>query len=60
MLAKLKEDDSCEVITELEQLQQRLEGAAEEKVEKEVNYLQTNRERMDYGTPLTEGPRVAC
>jgi len=50
LLAKLKADDSCEVITELEQLQQRLEGAAQEKVEKEVNYLQTNRERMDYGT----------
>ena len=55
LLAKLKEDDSCEVITELEQLQQRLEGAAREKVEKEVNYLQTNRERMDYGTAKKRG-----
>jgi hypothetical protein len=55
LLAKLKEDDSCEVITELEQLQQRLEGPAREKVEKEVNYLQTNRERMDYGTAKKRG-----
>jgi hypothetical protein len=55
LLAKLKEDASCEVITELEQLQQRLEGAAREKVEKEVNYLQANRERMDYGTARKRG-----
>jgi hypothetical protein len=55
LLAKLKEDDSCEVIAELEQLQQRLEGAAREKVDKEVNYLQTNRERMDYGTAKERG-----
>jgi hypothetical protein len=55
LLAKLKADDHCEVITELEQLQQRLEGAAREKVEKEVNYLQTNRERMDYGTAKERG-----
>jgi hypothetical protein len=55
LLAKLKEEDSCEVITELEQLQPRLEGAAREKVEKEVNYLQTNRERMDYGTARERG-----
>jgi len=55
LLAKLKEDESCQVITELEQLQQRLQGAAREKVEKEVNYLQTNRERMDYGTAKERG-----
>jgi hypothetical protein len=54
-LAKLKEDDSCQVMTELEQLQQRLEGAAKEKVEKEVNYLQTNRGRMDYGRAKERG-----
>jgi hypothetical protein len=55
LLAKLKKDESCEVITELEQLRQRLEGAAGEKVEKEVNYLQANRERMDYGTAKKRG-----
>jgi hypothetical protein len=55
LLAKLKEDGSCQVITELEQLQQRLEGAAREKVEKEVNYLQTNRERMDDGSAKERG-----
>jgi hypothetical protein len=50
MLDKLKQDASCEVITELEQLQSRLEGAAREQVETEVNYLQTHRNRLDYGT----------
>ncbi len=55
MLAKLKEDASCQVITELEQLQQRLEGSARQQVEKEVNYLQTHRERMDYGTARNRG-----
>ena len=55
MLAKLKEDCSCEVITELEQLQERLEGAARQQVEKEVQYLQTHRERMDYGTARERG-----
>ena len=55
LLAKLKEDASCEVITELEQLQQRLESAAREKVAKEINYLQTHRERMDYGTAKKRG-----
>jgi hypothetical protein len=55
LLTKLKQDASREVITELEQLQQRLEGAAREKVEKEINYLQANRERMDYGTAKKRG-----
>jgi hypothetical protein len=50
LLAKLKADESCEVITELEQLQARLEGASAEVVQKEVSYLQSHRERMDYGT----------
>lgn len=39
LLAKLKADESCEVITELEQLQGRLQGAAQAKVQKELNYL---------------------
>ncbi|HEY6182739.1 MAG TPA: hypothetical protein VIW67_10860 [Terriglobales bacterium] len=55
LLAKLKAEGSCEVITELEQLQQRLEETAQGKVEKEVNYSQTNRERMDYGTAKERG-----
>ena len=40
---------------ELEQLQGRLEGAAQESVQKEVNYLQSQRERMDYGTAKAKG-----
>jgi len=58
---KLKEAQSCEVITALEQLQERLDGAAREQVEKEVNYLQTHRERMacraagERGEPLGSG-----
>lgn len=55
LLAKLKADASCEVITELEQLQERLEGAAKESVQKEVNYLQSQRQRMDYGTAKKKG-----
>jgi hypothetical protein len=55
LLAKLKENGGCEVITELEQLQARLQEAARVKVEKEINYLQTNRERMDYGTAKERG-----
>jgi len=55
LLAKLKADASCEVITELEQLQERLEGAAQERVQKEVAYLQSHRERMDYGTAKKKG-----
>jgi hypothetical protein len=50
LLTKLKADESCEVITQLEQLQARLEGPSAEAVNKEVNYLQSHRERMDYGT----------
>jgi hypothetical protein len=55
LMAKLQEDASCEVITELEQLRERLEGATREHVDKEVNYLQTHRERMDYGTARKQG-----
>lgn len=55
LLAKLKADESCEVITELEQLQVRLQGAAQEKVQKEINYLHSHRERMDYGTAKKKG-----
>ena len=55
LLGKLKDDASCAVITELEQLQKRLEGAARESVQKEVNYLQSQRERMDYGTAQRKG-----
>ena len=47
LLAKLKADASCEVITELEQLQGRLEGARAEAVQNELSYLQSHRERMD-------------
>jgi hypothetical protein len=60
-LGQLKEDSSCAGITELEQLQKRLEGAARETVEKEVNHPRTHRERMDYraakkkGEPLGSG-----
>jgi hypothetical protein len=55
LLAKLKADESCEVITELEQLQERLEGARAEAVQKEVSYLQSHRGRMDYGTAKQKG-----
>ena len=55
LLTKLKADESCAVITELEQLQGRLEGARAEVVQKEVNYLQSHRERMDYGTAKQKG-----
>jgi hypothetical protein len=55
MLDKLKQDASCEVITDLEQLRQRLEGSVREQVEKEVNYLQTHRNRLDYGTARQRG-----
>ena len=43
------------VITELEQLQAPLEGAAQERVQKEINYLQSHRERLDYATAQTKG-----
>ena len=55
MLAKLKVDCSCEVITELELHQQRLEGAAKKQVAKEVQYLQAHRHRMEYGTARGRG-----
>lgn len=55
MLTKLKEDCSCEVIMELEQLRERLEGSQQEKVGKEIHYLQSHRERMDYGTAREKG-----
>ena len=62
MLDKLQAGASCEVITELEQLRERVEGAARESVEREAAYLQTHRDRLDYGTakekgqPLGSGP----
>ena len=55
MLDKLKADAHCEVITELEQLRERLEGAAQESVDQELDYLQANRNRMDYGTAKQQG-----
>lgn len=55
LLAKLKADESCAVITDLEQLQARLEGPRAEAVQKEVNYLQTHRDRMDYGPAKAQG-----
>jgi hypothetical protein len=55
LLAKLKVDESCEVITELQQLQGRLEGARAGAMQKEVNYLQSHHERMDYGTAKQKG-----
>jgi hypothetical protein len=50
MLEKLKADASCEVIAELEQLRERVEAAARQKVEQELAYLKSHRERMDYAT----------
>lgn len=55
LLAKLKAEASCAVITELEQIRERLEGAAQEQVDKELGYLQTNRQRMDYQTAKERG-----
>lgn len=61
MLTKLKEDASCQVITELEQLREPLEGPAREQVDKELGYLQSNQSRLDYaaakrrGEPLGSG-----
>jgi len=55
LLAQLKADASCEVITELQQRQARLEGASAEVVQREVSYLQSHRERMDYGTAKQKG-----
>jgi hypothetical protein len=55
LLDKLQTDASCQVITELEHLRERVEGAAREKVEQEANYLQTHRDRLDYGTAQKKG-----
>lgn len=55
LLAKLKPDASCEVITELEQLRDRLAGPVGEQVEKKINYLQSHRDRLDYGTARQRG-----
>ena len=55
LLAKLQADASCEVITELEQLRERVEEAARAHVEREGAYLQTHRDRLDYGTAKKKG-----
>ena len=55
LLDKLQADASCEVITELEQLRERVQGAAREVVERETAYLQTHRQRLDYGTAKKQG-----
>ena len=39
----------------MEQLQGRLEGAAQAAVEKEVNYLQSHRQQLDYRTAKKKG-----
>lgn len=56
LLTQLKEqDNSCEVITQVQQLRERLQEAAREPVDKELDYLQANRERMDYGPAQKRG-----
>lgn len=50
LLDKLQADESCAVITELEQLGEQVEGAARATLERETAYLQTHRQRLDYGT----------
>lgn len=55
LLDKLQADESCEVITELEQLRERVEGAARETLARETAYLQTHHERLDYGTAKKKG-----
>jgi len=82
LLAKLKADQSCAVITELEQLHARLQAStpapapsrdsarapqprapeappAAEKLaatlKREINYLHTHRDRLDYGTARARG-----
>jgi hypothetical protein len=55
LLTKLKADESCAVITALEQLRPRLEGAAGEQLTREIEYLQRNRDRLDYGTAKARG-----
>jgi Uncharacterised protein family (UPF0236) len=54
LLEKLKADGSCQVITELEQLRERVEEAARKKVDQELAYLKSHRGRMDYGTAETK------
>jgi len=55
LLAKLKANASCEVITELEQVRTRVEAAARARVEQEQAYLETHRDRLDYGTAKKKG-----
>jgi len=55
MLEKLKQDATCGVITDWEQLRKRLEVAARERVEKEVHYLESHRDRLDYRTARSRG-----
>ena len=54
-LDKVRQEAGCQVITDLEQLREQLEGAAREQVHKEVNCLQTHRDRMDCGTAKQRG-----
>jgi hypothetical protein len=49
MLYKRKQDVSCQFISELEELRDRLQGSARQQGETEVNYLQTHGDRLDYG-----------
>jgi hypothetical protein len=56
LLTQLKEaDHACPVILEVEQLRERLQGAARQQVDKELDYLQANRGRMDYGAAQKRG-----
>lgn len=55
LLAKLKADASCEVITELEQLQGRLAANQAQAMQKEVAYFQSHRERMGHGRARKKG-----
>jgi len=55
LLARLKADEGCAVITQLEELRPRLEGAAGAHLEREIEYLKTNRQRLDYGTATARG-----
>lgn len=55
LLAKLKADEGCPVITQLEQLRPRLEGEAGAQLAREIEYLKTHRERLDYGTAKARG-----
>lgn len=55
LLDQFQADRSCEVITELEQLRARVEGAARQQLERETAYLQTHRHRLDYGKAKQKG-----